>query len=328
MRVLVLGGTGFVGRSVATAAVARGDQVTVVNRGHRPALDGVRALVGDRLAPGGLAALGDDTWDAVVDTWSADPAAVRSAAALLKGRAGHYTYVSSRSVYAQGATPPLNEDNPVVDPDKTDFLYAAQKRAGELAAEQEFTGPVLLARAGLILGPHEDVGRLPWWLTRLARGGPTLAPSPPDLPLQYIDARDLAIFVLDAAARGLAGPYNLVSEPGHTTTGELLTTANEVTGGRAELRWTDPQVILDAGIEPWTELPIWLPAGSSDYQLLHQGDVTKALAAGLRLRPVRDTVADTWAWMQSSGGVPPQRSDRPRPGLDPAKEQALLAEQP
>ena len=328
MRVLVLGGTGFVGRSVATAAVARGDQVTVVNRGHRPALDGVRALVGDRLAPGGLAALGDDTWDAVVDTWSADPAAVRSAAALLKGRAGHYTYVSSRSVYAQGATPPLNEDNPVVDPDKTDFLYAAQKRAGELAAEQEFTGPVLLARAGLILGPHEDVGRLPWWLTRLARGGPTLAPNPPDLPLQYIDARDLATFVLDAAARGLAGPYNLVSEPGHTTTGELLTTANEVTGGRAELRWTDPQVILDAGIEPWTELPIWLPAGSSDYQLLHQGDVTKALAAGLRLRPVRDTVADTWAWMQSSGGVPPQRSDRPRPGLDPAKEQALLAEQP
>ena len=328
MRVLVLGGTGFVGRSVATAAVARGDQVTVVNRGHRPALDGVRALVGDRLAPGGLAALGDDTWDAVVDTWSADPAAVRSAAAVLKGRAGHYTYVSSRSVYAEGATPPLNEDNPVVDPDKTDFLYAAQKRAGELAAEQEFTGPVLLARAGLILGPHEDVGRLPWWLTRLARGGPTLAPSPPDLPLQYIDARDLATFVLDAAARGLAGPYNLVSEPGHTTTGELLTTANEVTGGRAELRWTDPQVILDAGIEPWTELPIWLPAGSSDYQLLHQGDVTKALAAGLRLRPVRDTVADTWAWMQSSGGVPPQRSDRPRPGLDPAKEQALLAEQP
>jgi len=328
MRVLVLGGTRFVGRSVATAAVARGDQVTVVNRGHRPALDGVRALVGDRLAPGGLAALGDGTWDAVVDTWSADPAAVRSAAAVLKGRAGHYTYVSSRSVYAEGATPPLNEDNPVVDPDKTDFLYAAQKRAGELAAEQEFTGPVLLARAGLILGPHEDVGRLPWWLTRLARGGPTLAPSPPDLPLQYIDARDLAIFVLDAAARGLAGPYNLVSEPGHTTTGELLTTANEVTGGRAELRWTDPQVILDAGIEPWTELPIWLPAGSSDYQLLHQGDVTKALAAGLRLRPVRDTVADTWAWMQSSGGVPPQRSDRPRPGLDPAKEQALLAEQP
>ena len=328
MRVLVLGGTGFVGRSVATAAVARGDQVTVVNRGHRPALDGVRALVGDRLAPGGLAALGDDTWDAVVDTWSADPAAVRSAAAVLKGRAGHYTYVSSRSVYAEGATPPLNEDNPVVDPDKTDFLYAAQKRAGELAAEQEFTGPVLLARAGLILGPHEDVGRLPWWLTRLARGGPTLAPNPPDLPLQYIDARDLATFVLDAAARGLAGPYNLVSEPGHTTTGELLTTANEVTGGRAELRWTDPQVILDAGIEPWTELPIWLPAGSSDYQLLHQGDVTKALAAGLRLRPVRDTVADTWAWMQSSGGVPPQRSDRPRPGLDPAKEQALLAEQP
>ena len=326
MRVLVLGGTGFVGRAVAEAAVARGDQVTVLNRGHRPALAGVRALVGDRLAGDGLAALGDGSWDAIVDTWSGDPAAVRSAASALTGRAGHYTYVSSRSVYAEGATPPLNEDNPVVEPD-TEFRYAGQKRGGELAAEQEFAGPVLLGRAGLILGPYEDIGRLPWWLTRLARGGPTLAPGPAELPLQYIDVRDLAIFLLDAAARGLAGPFNLVSVPGHTTMGELLETANEITGGRADLRWTPPQVILDAGIEPWTELPVWLPPESAEYALLHRGDVTKALAAGLRMRPVRDTLADTWAWMREIGGAPAQRADRPRSGLDPAKEAALLAEQ-
>jgi 2'-hydroxyisoflavone reductase len=324
MKLLVLGGTGFVGRAVAVEAVARGHQVTVLNRGHRPSIPGVRPLVGDRLAPDGLAALGDGTWDAVVDTWSGDPAAVRSAAAKVKGRAGHYAYVSSRSVYTEGGEPPLTEDAPVVEPD-TDFVYAGQKRGGELAAEQEFAGPVLLGRAGLILGPHEDVGRLPWWLTRLARGGPTLAPGPRDLPLQYIDARDLAIFLLDAAAQGLAGPYNLVSEPGHTTMGDLLDTANEITGGRADLRWTDPQVILDAGIEPWTELPIWLPPDSADYRQLHQGDVTKALAAGLRPRPAHDTIADTWAWLQSIGGAPPQRTDRPPAGLDPAKESAFLA---
>ena len=322
MRLLVLGGTGFVGRAVADEARARGHQVTLLNRGRRAVPDGVAALVGDRLAADGLAALGDRGFDAVVDTWSGDPEAVRIAARTLTGRAGHYTYVSSRSVYAEGSAPPLTEEAPLVPAD-TDFAYAAHKRGAEIAAEEHFAGPVLLGRAGLILGPHEDVGRLPWWLRRLARGGPTLAPGPPGLPLQYIDARDLAAFLLDAADQRLAGPYNLVSEPGHATMGELLDTANAVTGGHAELRWTDPQVILDAGIEPWTELPIWLPPGP-DYDLLHCGDVGKAVKAGLRLRPVRDTVADTWSWLQATGGASPSHPERAATGLDPAKEAAVL----
>jgi nucleoside-diphosphate-sugar epimerase len=323
MRLLVLGGTGFVGRAVADEALARGYQVTVFNRGRNPAPAGVTALVGDRLAADGLAALDAGGWDAVVDTWSGDPAAVRSAAGSLKGRAGHYTYVSSRSVYAEGSPSPLTELSPVVEPD-TEFAYAAQKRGGEIAAEQGFDGPVLLGRAGLILGPYEDVGRLPWWLNRLHRGGATLAPGPRDLPLQYVDARDLAGFLLDAAGRGLAGAYNLVSESGHATMGELLDTANEVTGGNAELRWTDPRVILNAGVEPWTDLPIWLPPGP-DHEHLHYAEVTKARAAGLVCRPVRETVADTWAWLLSIGRTPPQRADRPTVGLDPAVEAALLA---
>ena len=326
MRLLVLGGSGFVGRAVVGEAQARGYQVTVFNRGRRAMPAEVVALVGDRLTGEGLAALGAGTWDAVVDTWSGDPAAVRSAAAVLKGRAGHYTYVSSRSVYAEGAAAPLTEQSPVVDPD-TDFVYAAHKRGGEIAAEQEFDGAVLLARAGLILGPHEDVGRLPWWLNRLRRGGPALAPGPRELPLQYIDARDLAVFLLDAAGRGLGGAYNVVSEAGHTTMGELLETANAVTGGRADLRWTAAQVILEAGIEPWTQLPIWLPPGP-DHDFMHRGDVAKVLAAGLRARPVGETVADTWAWLQELGGTPPHRPDRPPVGLDPVKEAAVLGSAP
>jgi len=206
MRLLVLGGTGFVGRSVAVEAVARGHQVTVFNRGLRPPPAGVVALAGDRSAPGGLAALAGGEWDAVVDTWSGDPGAVASAVAAVKGRAGHYAYVSSRSVYAQGSPAPLTEQAPLVEPD-TDFAYAAAKLGGEIAAQQGFDGPVLLARAGLILGPYEDVGRLPWWLNRLARGGPTLAPGPRELGLQYIDARDLAAFLLDAA-----GPSQVVED--------------------------------------------------------------------------------------------------------------------
>jgi nucleoside-diphosphate-sugar epimerase len=170
------------------------------------------------------------------------------------------------------------------------------------------------------------VGRLPWWLHRLARGGPTLAPGPRILPLQYIDARDLAIFILDAGRSGLAGAYNVVSEPGHTTMGELLDIGNEVTGGQARLRWVDPQVVDRYGIQPWTQLPIWLPPGP-DHDFLHRGDVSKALAAGLRPRPAYDTVADTWQWLSSLPGDAPRRTDRGEVGLDAALEAKVLAEQ-
>jgi nucleoside-diphosphate-sugar epimerase len=318
MRLLVLGGTGFVGRAVVDEAVARGDDVTVLNRGRRPPVAGVTALVGDRTAADGLAALAGGAWDAVVDTWSGAPRAVEDAARAVRAR--HYTYVSSRSVYADGSPLPLTEEAPVVAAGGDD--YAAVKRGGELGA-LTFGADVLLARAGLILGPHEDVGRLPWWLRRLARGGPTLAPGPRELPLQYIDARDLAAFLLTAADKRLTGAYNLVGPSGQTSMGELLDTANAVTGGHAELRWTDPEVILKAGIAPWTDLPIWLPPGD-DHDFMHRGDVSKALAAGLRLRPIADTVADTWSWLRSLPGAPPLRADRPPVGLDPAAEAAVL----
>ena len=319
MRLLVLGGSGFVGRAVADAAVRRGDEVTVFNRGHRPEVPGVTTLIGDRRAPD---ALRDSRWDAVVDTWSADGAVVARSAELLRGRAGHYTYVSSRSVYDFVDVKGLDERAPLLPAD--DPGYGGDKLRGELATAG-FGGPVLLARAGLILGPHEDIGRLPWWLDRLARGGPTLAPGPRDLPLQYVDARDLADFLLDAAAAGLTGPYNLVSPSGHTTMGELLDTANEIAGGHAELRWSDPDAIVAAGIEPWTQLPIWLPPGV-DHSFLHCSDTSKAQAAGLHCRPVRETIADTWAWMRTLDGPPAQRADRPQAGLDPAVEAKFLGE--
>ena len=322
MKLLILGGSGFVGRALAGEAVARGYDVTVFNRGLRGAPVGVRVLTGDRQAPDGLAALQiDQSWDTVVDTWSAGAGAVGRTARLLSGRTRHYTYVSSRSVYRWGTPAPLTENAPLADPREPG--YAGDKVRGELAAA-DFGGPLLLARAGLILGPLEDIGRLPWWLNRLARGGPTLAPGPRILPLQYIDARDLAIFLLDAASAGLTGPYNVVSEPGHTTMGELLEVGAEVTGKRARLRWTDPAVIARYGIQAWTQLPIWLPPGP-DHDFLHRGDVSKALSAGLRCRPVYDTVADTWMWLQGLRGEAPRRADRDAVGLDPALEAKVLA---
>ena len=325
----MLGGTQFVGRSVTDAALARRWQVTVFHRGLHTPPPGVTVLTGDRTAgDAGLAALADGSWDLVVDTWSGAPSAVRDAARLLSGRAGHYTYVSTRSVYAQPAPAGLPEDGPLVtgaSPDAGDDVpYPLAKRGGELAVLDAFGDRALLPRPGLILGPGENVGRLPWWLQRIARGGPVIAPGPRDAALQYIDTRDLAAWILDAAANGLNGPYNTVSRPGHTTMGELLETCVRVTGSDAELRWTDPDVLLAAGVEPWTDLPVWLPAGEL-YDALHQGDVSRAYAAGLRCRPVGETVADTWAWLCGLGGTAPQRPDRPAVGLDPATEAKLLA---
>lgn len=328
MKLLMLGGTEFVGRAVTEVALARDWQVTVFHRGHHAPPPGVTALTGDRTTEGGLAALAEGSWDLVVDTWSGAPSAVRDAARLLSGRAGHYTYVSSRSVYDYPTPAGVDEDGPLVDGASLDadgdVPYALAKRGGELAALDAFGDRALLARAGLIIGPGENIGRLPWWLGRIARGGPVIAPGPRDADLQYVDARDLASWILDAAANGLHGPYNIVSHPGHTTMGELLDACVRVTGSDAELRWTDPATLLAAGVEPWSDLPVWLPAGEL-YDTLYQGDVTRAHAAGLRCRPVGETVADTWTWLIEQGGTAPQRPDRPQVGLDPRLEAKLLA---
>ncbi|MCP9959235.1 reductase [Streptomyces sudanensis] len=329
MRLLILGGTEFVGRAVAETALARGWEVAVFNRGRHEPPPGAVALRGDRAAPDGtgLSALRGGAWDAVVDTWSGAPSAVRDAARLLAGRAGRYAYVSSCSVYEWPRVAELREDKPVVEAssdDGDDVPYPRAKRGGELAAVGAF-GPerTLLARAGLILGPWENVGRLPWWLNRIARGGPVLAPGPRDLPLQYVDVRDLAAWLLDGLGGGLAGPYDLASRPGHATMGGLLDACVRATGSDAELRWTPPDRILAAGVEPWTGLPVWVPPGEA-HDAMHGIDVGKALASGLRCRPVEETVADTWAWLRGLGGEAPQRADRDPVGITPELEARVL----
>ncbi|MEV7419628.1 NAD-dependent epimerase/dehydratase family protein [Streptomyces sp. NPDC089919] len=328
MKLLILGGTEFVGRALTEDALDRGWQVTVFHRGRHAPPPGAAALHGDRTDAAGLVALtGAGEWDAVVDTWSGDPATVLAAARLLAPRAARYAYISSRSVYTYPSPAGLAEDGPVVDsaPDLTDVPYAEAKRGGELAVEAAFGADrALHVRAGLVLGPYENIGRLPWWLGRTARGGAVLAPGPRDLPIQYIDVRDLARWTLDAVAAGRSGPYNLVSPSGHATMGGLLEACAEVTGGGAALHWAAPEVLLAAGVAPWTELPVWLPPGE-DHATMHQADVARALATGLRCRPVAETVADTWAWLTALGGTAPQRADRPTVGLDPVKEAEILA---
>jgi 2'-hydroxyisoflavone reductase len=329
MRLLVLGGTHHVGRAVVEEALARGDQVTTLTRGvSGPSAPGALALHADRTDPDALAAaLGDATWDAVVDTWSGAPRVVLDSARVLSGRADHYTYVSSRSVYEWPPPVGLDESGPVVDGDPASDAsddYAAAKRGGELAAQAGFGADrTVLARAGLILGPYEIIGRMPWWLRRIERGGDVLAPGPPGMAIQYIDCRDLARWLLHAADQGIAGTFNTVSVPGHATMASLLEAAIAATGSDARLVWASPEVILAAGIQPWIELPIWLPP-DGEAAGMHTGDVSAVLAAGLTCRPVEETVADTWAWLQTEGD-PPAGPGRPAHGLDPDREREVLA---
>ncbi len=327
----MLGGTHHVGRAVVEEALARGDEVTTLTRGvsGEPAA-GARALHADRTDPAALrAALRGPDWDAVIDTWSGAPCVVLDSARLLAGRAGHYAYVSSRSVYSWPIAIGLDESGPVVAGDPASESaddYAAAKRGGELAAIEGFGSEVVLARAGLILGPYEIVGRMPWWLRRIERGGDVLAPGPADMPLQYIDCRDLAQWLLHAAQAGITGTFNSVSQPGLATMGSLLAAAVEATGSSARLVWVTPELIEKAGLAPWTELPVWVPP-DSELAGLHTGDVAKAYAAGLACRPVRETVADTWAWLQREGD-PPAPAGRPGHGLDPDREREVLASLP
>lgn len=327
MRLLVLGGSSFVGRAVVEDGLNRGWEVTTFNRGRGAVVDArVERVRGDRMKPQDLAPLARRTWDYVVDTWAGPPRAAGDGAAVLAHRVERYVYVSSGSVYAP--PPPLNGDEsaPTVDaaPDAEHGGYAEMKRGSEMAIEAVFADRALLARAATILGPYEDVGRLPWWLLRMDRGGEVLAPGPAELALQYIDARDLARWLLDAAVAGLSGAFNVASRPGHATMGTLLNACLRATGNAAVLTWVDPDRIRRAGIQPWSDLPIWLPL-DDEYRGMHEANVERAHAAGLMCRPVQDTVEDTWAWLLAVGKRPALRKDVQAPGLDPSKERAALA---
>jgi 2'-hydroxyisoflavone reductase len=323
MELLVLGGTRFVGRTAVADALSRGWSVTAVNRGVTGALpEGVRGIVADRTSPDELArALEGLRPDAVLDTWSGAPVVVQTASRLLEGRASAYCYVSSISVYSERPAG-ADESSPVVDGDpgsgSTD--YPADKRGAELAVLASFP-KALLARAGLILGPYEDVGRLPWWLDRISRGGRVVAPGRPERPLQYVDVRDLAAWALDGMESGLSGPVDLTGPSGHATMCSLLEACVDVTGSDAELVWV-PEDELGAA-EPWTHLPCWVPE-SGEFEGFLEGDASLAVSTGLRPRPVEDTVADTWAWLQAEG-LPVQRADRPVHGLPKDLERELLA---
>jgi 2'-hydroxyisoflavone reductase len=317
VRLLVLGGTLFVGRHLVEAALDRGDEVTLFNRGRtNPDLyPEVEHLRGDR--DGDLSALSSREWDAVVDTSARIPRWVKSAADVLTDSVGHYTFISSGSVYADTSRPGTHESAPVhtlEDETTEDYgspeAYGALKALCERAAEERFSGRALSVRAGLIVGPYDPTGRFTYWPHRIARGGAVLAPEPRDQPVQIVHARDLADWILAMAERRSTGVFNAVGPEQPLTLAGVLEECRRATDSDAELVWVGERFLVDQGVEAWSDLPLWLaPNENHDYAGFLSVDVSRAVAAGLRFRPLAATVRETLAQAEPTddAGLSPQR---------------------
>ena len=321
MRVLVLGGTGFLGRHVVEALLARGHEPTLFNRGRtRPGLfPGVERRTGDR--DGDLDALAGGRWDAVVDTSGFVPRVVRASAELLEPLAGRYLFVSSVSAYADLSRPGTTEDAPTAElEEETEAYrgpaYGALKALSERAVRDVYGDRATIVRPGLIVGPWDPTNRFTYWPVRIAAGGDALAPEPRDGAVQVIDARDLAEWCMTLLEDDRGGTFNAVG-PELTLEG-VLEECRRVAGSDARLRWTPAEWLAEQGVGEWMELPLWIV--DPEFAGMQRVDAARAVSAGLRFRPLAETIADTLAWARSGEGP----ADPPA-GLDHDRERELLA---
>lgn len=334
MRLLILGGTWFLGRTLAELARGDGWRVTTFSRGRSGHdVPGTQQIRGDRNDLADVRRLaGAGPWDAVVDTSGYVPSMVETTAAELRPAAGRYVYISTVNAYKGWPSEPLTDNSPVYDAADTAVSSAAgaaqglapAAEYGQLKADCERAAcgrfgdqDCLILRPGVVLGPYEYVGRLPWLLRRMRRGGPVLAAGDPSRPIQPLDVRDLAAFILHAISAGLAGTMNVTAPVAHSTYGQMLDACREVTGGHAELVWVDDQWLSGQDVTPWTEIPLWRTAPGA-WNVIS----ARAQAAGLSCRPLPQTVADTWTWMSREEPMPHERAGEI--GIDPGKEQRLL----
>ncbi|MDH6704798.1 2'-hydroxyisoflavone reductase [Kitasatospora sp. MAA19] len=343
MKILLLGGSSFLGRAYASEALARGHEVTTFNRGRSADdLAGVEVVRGDRDRADDLARLVDGrTWDAVVDTSAQQPAQAAISARLLRQRAHHYTLVSSVHAFTDWPARTIAEDSPLhpcpADTPPDQPLGTHLKAGCERAVLEGFGAErSLVLNSGLLIGPYENGGRLPWWLERMARGGKVLAPGDPERTMQVIDVRDFAAFGLDLLTARTAGRYITTAPPGRLTFGEWLETCREIAGAAdTRLAWVEDAPLLADGpdkVDPWTELPLWAP-DLPEMAGVWLADTTRAEAAGLRCRPFAETARDTWEWLRTRGpaedtdaeGRKGRTEAQVRQGIEPAKEQRLLA---
>lgn len=324
MKLLIIGGTVFLGRHLAQVALERGHEVTLFNRGvNNPELfPEAEKLRGDRKEAEGLEALKGREWDAVIDTCGYVPRVVRMSVDALKGHVGTYCFISSVSAYSDFSAGPIDENAPVARMEDatveevTGETYGPLKVLCEEAAEAGFPGRALIIRPGLIVGPHDPSDRFTYWPHRVAQGGEVLAPDKPSAPTQFIDVRDLAEWNIRLLEAGKTGVYN--ADGPTVTMGEVLEACKTESGSDARFSWVSEEFLAEKEVHGWIEVPLWIPesAGAAGHFAI---DCSKAIADGLTYRPLSVTVRDTLEWDRTREG------HEWRDTLKPEKERDVLA---
>jgi 2'-hydroxyisoflavone reductase len=333
LKILILGGTRFLGPHMAEFALARGHTLTFFNRGktNPGVLPQVERIQGDR--NGELGGLEGRHWDAVIDTSGFVPRQVRASAALLQGQVAHYLFISSVSVYASFATA-NDEDSPVgkladESVEKIDgATYGPLKALCESAATDTFgRDHTTIVRPGLIVGPDDNTDRFTYWPARAARGGDFAAPGRAQDPVQVVDVRDLAAFAIGVIERRAAGVFNVLSPPGRFTIGEVVAESMQAARVLADPQpppnavWIPAEFLAAQKVAPWSDMPVWIPS-EGDEAGFARVSAERALQAGLRIRPMADTVTDTLRWHLQR---PDAERQQLKAGLSAQREQELLA---
>jgi 2'-hydroxyisoflavone reductase len=338
MKLLILGGTRFVGRHLVTAALAREHEITLFNRGKHPsaALTGVETIYGDR--NNDLAKLQGRRWDAVVDTSGYLPRTVRASVEVLSQSIDRYVFISSVSVYADFSVIGIDETSAVAtltseqlekaneidssgDASAVTYgkLYGGLKALCEQAAEEVLPNRVLIIRPGLIVGSYDYTDRFTYWVMRVARGGEVLAPGRPDRNVQFIDVRDLAEWTVRMIERKETGVYNANGLPNKLAMGRVFEECKIVSGSNSSFTWVSENFLMQEKVVPWSEMPLWMPEGAPHLKGFMFLNCNKAVDAGLSFHPLNDTIKDTLTWHETN-----RPNEVLKAGIDPEKEQGLL----
>ncbi|MDQ6612035.1 MAG: NAD-dependent epimerase/dehydratase family protein [Gemmatimonadota bacterium] len=328
LKILMLGGTGFIGPHEVEYAVSRGHTVTLFNRGKTNAdlFPKLEKVFGDRSKPGAYDALKGRRWDVVVDNGAQIPAWVREAGAALKDSTDRYVFVSTLSTYANRKAIGMKEDGPqhapaAPDATQANAQYGPLKVRCEMEARAAFGDRTLIVRPGLIVGPGDLTDRFSYWPVRIERGGEVLAPGTPDDPVAFIDVRDLTEFIVRQCEAGATGDYNCVGPRSTLTISEMLYGIKAVTTSDATFTWVDADFVAAHKLRPYSDLPVWIPprGDNAGWALM---DRSKAVAAGLTFRTLADTARATLDYYHAQS---PERQAALKSGLPPEKEQEALA---
>lgn len=328
MKILMIGGTQFLGRHLTESARKAGHEITLFNRGKtNPGLFAdVEHIQGDR--DGGLSALDGRQWDVAIDTCGYVPRLVRDSVQFMADKVEHYTFISTISVYGDPSIHNMDESGPLasLDDESTETVdgetYGGLKVLCERAAEAAMPGRVLTVRSGLIVGPHDPTDRFTYWPVRVAMGGEVLAPGKPTNPVQFIDGRDQADWVIRMAEARKTGIYNVTGPTERLTIGELLDACNRASNNGATFTWAVDEFLVEHDVGPFSEMPLWVPESYSGLQTVNIG---KGVNDGLTFRPLSDTIRDTLHWNSTRpASENPLTSAKPRAGMMQEREKNLL----